>query len=802
MSAVHLDSSRTPADRAAALLPLLSLDDKLAQLTCYFAADPADTAAFVARHPHGVGQISCLEARMATSLDDLAADLTRLQQAAMAANEHRIPATLHMEGVCGAYAPGATSFPTNIARAASFDADLEAEIGQVVGRQERALGVTQTFAPVLDVSREPRFGRHGESYGEDATLAAALGSAFTRGVQDDDGSGRRTDAVAKHFVGSHHVTGGIHGAHLEASWRTLVEYYAKPFQAAITLAGLRGIMPSYNVVDGTPASASRRLLTTLLREEMGFDGQVVSDYGAVGQIHHLHHLAASFETAGLRALAAGMDAELHVPEAYGAVLADAFASGRADVALLDRAVRNVLTAKFRMGLFEDPFPRTGAALHRDFGREADAAVSLRSARESLVLLRNGRVLPLAPGVRRVAVIGCHADEARFFFGGYTHLSMAEAMLSANASIAGVGAGENKALERTIPGTQIQPDDGPAFDALRERLYPGMRSLRAELAARLPDAEVAWAYGYPAAGPDESGHDEALALAESADVVILTLGGKHGTASIASMGEGVDATDINLPPCQESFIEKVAALGRPLVGVHLDGRPVSSDAADAHLGALLEAWNPAEHGAKAIVDVLLGVADPGGRLPVTVARNAGQVPVYHNHPRGSMWHQGESIGFADYVDCSHTPRYPFGHGLSFTTFDYADLRVSVPEMSEGNSVDVTVRVTNSGDRPGTEVVQLYASDRYASVSRPVQELAGFARVELAAGESADVTFTLAATQFAFLDAHLRWVVEAGEIDLRIGASSEDIRLVGDVRIAADAQIEGRTRGFVAATRVSR
>jgi beta-glucosidase len=313
---------------------------------------------------------------------------------------------------------------------------------------------------------------------------------------------------------------------------------------------------------------------------------------------------------------------------------------------------------------------------------------------------------------------------------------------------------------------------------------------------MPDTEVEWASGYPFAGDDDSGHDEALALAARADVVLLTLGGKHGTASIASMGEGIDATDINLPPCQEDLIVRLSELGKPVIGVHLDGRPISSDAADKHLAALVEAWSPAEGGAQAIVDILIGVHSPSGRLPVSIARNAGQVPVYYNHPYGSSWHQGESIGFPEYVDAPHTPRYPFGHGLSYTTFEYGDLSLSAHKVGGDGTIDLLFTVTNTGERYGTEIAQLYIRDTYASVSRPVLELAGFRRVGLEPGQTARVDLTLDITQLAFLDTDMHWRVEAGDVDIMIGASSEDLRLTGTVTIASDAVIDGRTRSFYA------
>lgn len=792
-----MDERLNANDRADLLLEALTLDEKMAQISCYFPTDLAETSDFGERFPYGIGEVSVLEARSAKTLDEVTAFQRRLQAEAMD-RSHGIPAIFHMEGLCGAYLPGATSFPSGLGRAASWNVDLEHRVGEIVGRQERALGITHTLAPVLDISRDPRMGRQGESYGEDACLAAALGVAYTRGLQGEDVAGRRTEAVAKHFVGSHHTEGGIHGAHCNVPDRLLVEVYGKPFQAAITLGGLRGVMPSYNSVGGEPVSASARLLTTLLREDMAFDGLIVSDYGAVGNLHSVQRVAPSLAHAGLAALNAGLDIELHVPQGFGPDLKQWFADGRADPAVLDRAVRQVLMSKFRMGLFEHPFAPEPPDRDSFFRSPTDAAAAVQSARESLVLLRNDGALPLRPDVRKIAVIGCHAATARFFFGGYTHYSMAEGKLAANSSMAGLATRSDdvKIITNSIPGTSIEASESPVYEELLQHQQPGIRSLLDELRIRMPDTDVAWSYGYPIAGDDDSGHDEALALAASADVVLLTLGGKHGTASIASMGEGIDATNINLPPCQDDLIVKLAALGKPMVGVHLDGRPVSSDAAETHLSALLEAWSPAEGGAEAIVDVLVGAHGPSGRLPVTVARNAGQVPIYYNHPNGSAWHQGESVGFPDYVDAPHAPRYPFGHGLSFTTFEYSGLTLSRRRVEAVDTVHISFTVTNTGSVAGTEVVQLYVSDRYASVSKPVLELAGFRRVTVEPGQAAQVDFLLEVSQMAFLDADMRWRVEAGEVDVMVGASSNDLRLSETVTIISDALVDGRTRGFYA------
>ncbi len=711
ISSVWKNETLRPEERAQALLRELSLDEKMAQLGCVFpfGEQAQDFDWLKAQTPCGIGQISTLEMRRLETLHDCAAWQRRAQETVMANSPHGIPAIFHMEGLCGAFIQDSTSFPSGIARGAGWDPELEEQIAATVSRQEAACGMTQIFAPVLDISRDSRMGRQGESYGEDPTLAGALGAAYVRGAQGTETAGRRPDCVAKHFLAFHNSQGGIHGSHSDTPPRLLREVYAKPFQSAIR-EGLRGVMPCYCSLDGEPVSASKELLTDLLREEMGFDGLCVSDYGAIGNAHSVQHIGESFAEAGFLCMEAGMDMELPSSTGWNEELKAMFRNGEADSSILDRAVLRVLTAKFRMGLFEHPFALQGEALKKAFAVPHDRELSLRSARESLVLLKNDGTLPIRKTIKKIAVIGPHADSPRKMFGGYTHLCMMESTLAVANSIAGVsGVIQDEKEICTVPGTNIQSDEGEEFDAILRRQKPDCRSLLQELRERLPEAEIRYAYGYPIAGADESGFAEALDAAQDADLVILTLGGKHGTCSMASMGEGVDASNINLPTCQDAFIRAAARMGKPLIGVHFDGRPISSNAADECLSAILEAWSPAECGAQAVVDALLGDYNPGGKLPVSVAYHAGQIPIYYNHPYGSAWHQGESIGFVNYVDLPHTPRYFFGHGLSYTSFSYSDLSLSAQEVDADGSLQISCSVENPGTLPGGEVGHLYLRD---------------------------------------------------------------------------------------------
>ena len=789
-----------PKDRAKALLAELSLEEKMAQVVCCFPRKLGDVLDTLAKYPLGAGHVSSLETRILTSLEDCVRFQRDIQTEIMDRSPHHIPALFHMEGLCGAYIQGAASFPSGIARAAAWDPALEQQVGEIVGRQERCVGITETFAPVLDITRDSRMGRSAEPYGEDPTLAAAMGSAYTKGLQSNETEGRRTEAVAKHFLGFHASNGGIHGTDCQIGERELREVYAKPFQAAITEAGLRGIMPCYNSINGKPVSVTKELLNGLLRDEMGFDGMAVSDYCAISNVHNVQGLYESDAEAGLHAMDAGMDVELQLRQCYNAELEQMFAEGKADIAILDQAVERVLEAKFRMGLFEHPFPLEGEALVHNFHTGNEEAVSLQTARESLVLLKNDGLLPLSANIRKLAVIGPHADEPRFFFGGYTHLSMAEGNLSTVSTMAGLQTEKGAEIEiDCFPGTIIERSSAPKFKAVLDTQKPGCESILSQLKKRMPNTEVVYSYGYDFIGTDRQYFTAALEAAKDADVILVTLGGKHGTSTIASMGEGMDGTNINLPGVQEEFLEKLSALGKPIAAVHLDGRAISSDNAELYCNAILEAWSPAEQGAAAIVDALLGNYNPGGKLPVSVAYHAAQLPMYYYHPNNSSYHQGGSIAFSDYVDCPHRPRYFFGYGLSYTTFGYSNLQVTRQGGGEA-TINVSFDLTNTGQVAGDEVAQLYFQDCFASRSRPVKELAGFVRVHLLPGETKHIIFSLRESQLAFLDDDMQWIVEAGQINLEVGASSEDVRLRQSIVLPETYVIDGKTRGFYAHTEV--
>lgn len=793
----YLDTTLSPEERAEDLLAKMSAEEKLAQLTGVFAIREMDEKQIT----HGIGQISTLSFREELDSGECAKWQKELQKKIIEKSPHGIPAVFHMEGLCGAFIKGTTAFPSGINRGASFDAELEEKIGEVVSRQEAAYGITQILAPVLDISRDSRMGRQCEPYGEDPTLSAAMGAAFTEGIQSKETAGRKTESVAKHFFGFHNSHGGIHGANVDAGDRLLLEIYGKPFQAAISKAGLKGVMPCYSSVNGLPIHASRHYLTDILRGEMGFEGVVVSDYSAVDNVYEVQKVCDSRAEAGEKCLKAGMDVELPMPSCFNADMLKSICEDEQSRAALDTAVKRVLTAKFRMGLFEHPYALEGSELYNVVNKETDDELAKKTAKESIILLKNDGILPLSAKGKKIAVIGPHAVNARYYFGGYTHVSMLEAARAAMNSMAGIGEGgdvKDAAMQR-VPGTNVQDDESPEFNDILRELEPDCRNLLDTLTDEYEGNEILFAQGYYKAGSDEALFDEALELVKKSDVVIMTLGGKNGSGSIATMGEGIDGTDIGLPVGQERFIEETSKLGKPMIGIHFDGRPISSDVADNCLNAIIEAFSPATYTAEAVTDIIAGKYNPSGRLPVSVARSAGQIPIYYNHPNGSAWHQGPSIGFKDYVDMPHTPRYVFGYGLSYSKFDYSDINVSKNVVDPSEELEVDFTVTNNGKVAGTEVAQMYLQDIKASMTRPVKELQGFARVSLNPGEAKRVVFRVNPSQMAFLDEDMKWKIEAGDIAIQIGASSEDIRLTSVYTVSGSKYIDGKDREFFSTVR---
>jgi beta-glucosidase len=788
------------ADRVEALLTAMTLEQKVAQLQCHIVR-AGNVEAGIASFPHGLGALATYSTGGSMEAD--ADHYDQVQAAAASTTEPRIPPLLHGESLSGWMSRGTTVFPSAIALGATWNPGTVEKMTDVVRRQMLALGVRQALSPVMDVARDPRWGRVGETYGEDPTLCAAMSVAFVRGLQGPD-LAEGVAATGKHFLGFGLGEAGLNMTSNPIPPRELREVYAKPFQAAITEAGLAAVMNSYGSLDGELVITSKHVLEHLLREEMAFEGLLVSDYMSINLAVQLN-VAEDPTDGGVRALAAGLDVELPTPYGFADGLVQAVRRGDLDECVVDRSVRRMLTLKARLGLLDGGGARR-ELIAEAYDRDRHRPCSLQAAREAIVLLKNDGLLPLSKDTRKIAVIGPHESSTRLFFGCYTLPAGIELTMSGTVSeIAGMlddsepSAEEDGPRNPLLEGSAVQSEAPELEQALQAMFGSNTPTILDAIKAKCPGASVVHARGSDIAGTDRGGFDAAVAAAEAADVVILTLGGKYGWGSTCTSGEGIDTWDVGLLGVQEELARQIHATGTPTVLVHMDAKPLSSELAAEQFPAILENWFPGETGGEALADVLFGDYNPAGRLPMTAVRNAGQIPLYAGHRRSNSFTGGGGQVLNRYVDGSKLPLFHFGHGMSYTTFEYANLALD-EQVDPRGTLHLSCDITNTGERDGDEVVQLYVRDELASMVRPAQELAGFKRLSLAAGEMKTVDFRVRADQFAFLDVDMRWVVEAGAMTARIGSSSADIRLEGSFTIADTAFIDGKSRGFYASATV--
>jgi len=570
--------------------------------------------------------------------------------------------------------------------------------------------------------------------------------------------------------------------------------YATPFEAAITLAGLASVMNSYSEVDGVPVAASHQILTGLLRGRMGFTGSVVSDYASVEFLHTRQRVAASAREAGVLALSAGLDVELPKVYGYGTHLEEAVHTGALSEDVLDEAVRRVLTDKFRAGLFEDPYAAEDPISLASAAREGDA-LSGRLAEESVTLLKNDGLLPLPAATRRIAVIGPNGADVMASLAAYTgpsQLEMLKNTMTGQVRMAGVDS-----MREQAPGRAEQVEARramlAAIDPAAAARELGGLSLAEAVRAQWPDATVTVAEGVGISPGDPSDIGAAVAAARDADVVIAAIGGRGGWfGHRVTEGEGTDIARIELPAAQVELIRAVASTGTPVAGVVYQGRPYGLTGIDDLVQAIAVVYYPGPHGARATAAILAGEASPGGRLPYSIPRATGQVPLYYSHKHGSGYRRGPGDQWADYIDLEPTPLYPFGHGLDYTTFEYGDVAASTAAMpAEGGQVTIGVPVRNTGKRDGVEVVQLYAAVTVTGITRPARQLAGFQRLPLRAGQEAIASFSIAASQLGYTGADGRFTLQPGTVEFSAGTSSADLR--GSVTVAITgpaADLEGR------------
>lgn len=745
----YRDASLSPEERTEALLAQMTLEEKVGQLICplgwpMYEKDAEGEVGISDRYrrfideEHGGMLWATFRAdpwtkkTLETGLNPQLAARTynELQRYAMTHSRLGIPILLAEECPHGHMAIGTTVYPTSIGLASTWDPQTIERIGRAIAVELRAQGGQIGYGPVIDLAREPRWSRVEETYGEDVYLTSQMAAAMVRGASPrHNGFDRGIVSTLKHFVAYGIPEGGHNGNPSSVGERDLRENFLPPFQAAID-EGALSVMTSYNAIDGIPSTSNGHLLRDLLRGEWGFDGFVVSDLESIDGLVASHHVAEDRQQAGELALEAGVDVDLGA-NCYP-LLVKAVREGRIDERLVDEAAARVLRLKFELGLFDHPYVDE-QQVAGSVRTPEHVALAREAARKSVVLLENNGVLPLSKTCR-VAVIGPNADNMYNQLGDYT-------------------APQERSNVQTV------------LDGIRDAIGRD---------------RVVYARGCAIRDLQQADIAEAVRAARAADVAVVVVGGSSArdfrtryidtgaavvdATSVSDMeaGEGFDRATLTLLGRQQELLEAVRRVGKPMVVVYIEGRPLDKRWASEHADALLTLWYPGQAGGAALADVLFGDYNPAGRLPVSVPREVGQLPVYYNkkNPEGH-----------DYVEVSRKPLYAFGYGLSYTCFEYDNLQVEV----DGRRVDVSFDLHNVGERDGEEVAQLYVSDLTASVVRPCKQLRGFERVAVPAGGSTRVHFTLDEEAFALYDREMRRVVEPGSFRIAVGASSEDIRL---------------------------
>ena len=761
---LYKDPSAKIDDRVKDLLSRMTLEEKILQLTAiwlHFNPDKGDMAPSTFGENFdgqpddvdihyllgvGIGQITRPLGSQPIEPKKGAEIINQLQKRLVEETRLGIPAICHEECLTGLMAQGATSFSSPLNFGATWEPELIEKVGDVIRRQMRAVGSHQGLAPVADVARDSRWGRVEETIGEDPYLVGTMVTHYVRGLQ---GADLRHGVIAtlKHFAGYSFSEGGRNFAPTHVGKREFSDVFLTPFEMAVKEGGALSVMNAYQEIDGEPPAASRWLLTEVLREQWGFNGFVVADYGAIGFLRNFHHVAADRAEAAAAALKAGLDVELPNPSEFPEGLTKALEIGLlTSEKEIDTAVVRLLRLKFELGLFEHPYVDTGS-IQLDLPEEKKLARTV--AQKSMTLLTNNGILPLSGSEKKLAVIGPNADDKMALFGNYSF--------------------ENHVMSTHFPDAVETVISVPTIlDALIQKIGKD---------------HVAYEKGCDIMSGGTDRIANAVSMAKKADIAVVVVGDKAGHFRQGTVGEGTDTDDLSLPGAQETLVREVIETGTPTVVVLLNGRPFAIPELKKTAAAIIEAWFPGQDGASVIADVLFGDINPGGKTTLTFSQSAGVQPSFYNHKS-----LAKGIPKLPKIE----PVFPFGHGLSYTQFDYSNLLMSSREIPVDGEVSIRITVRNSGSRAGDEVVQLYIQDLTACVTRPVKELKGFKRISLAAGEQKDIVFTLSADMLSFTGLDYRKIIEPGEINVMIGSSSEDIRLTTRFNLTGSVRYPGEDR----------
>ena len=730
------------------LIKKMTLEEKIAQLQAVFAKNLVDEKGEFSEEKaqkylkYGIGQITRLAGDKGVEPEKAVILRNKIQRFLKEKTRLGIPAIIHEECLSGYLAKGATTFPQAIGMASTFEPDLVQKVTDVIRKQMKAIGVHQGLAPVLDIPRDPRWGRTEETFGEDPYLVSRMASSYVKGLQGEDWK-EGIVATIKHFTAYGISEGARNLGPAKIGERELREVFLFPFEVAVKEAQAGSLMNAYHEIDGIPCASSKFLLTKVLRWEWGFKGFVVSDYIAIRMLENFHRVAKDAKEAAVLALEAGIDIELPEIDCYGEPLIQAVKEGLISEEVIDTSVERVLRAKFLLGLFEeeekDPkkvYETFDLPEHRELAREV--------ARRSIVLLKNNGILPLPKDIKSIAVIGPNADNPRNLHGDYSYTV------------------HIPSVSETLEGQKIEEVCAVPTVSILE----GIKNKVSKT------TEIHYAKGCNIVDGSDEDISKALEEAKKSEVMIAVMGEESGLFHRGISGEGNDRSELELPEIQRKLLKELKKLGKPIILVLVHGRPLALKWEDENMDAILTAWYPGEEGGNAVADVIFGDYNPSGKLPISFPAVTGQIPVYYNR---------KPSAFTDYVDATAKALYPFGHGLSYTNFEYSNLEIKPQIVNSLEPVEISFKIKNVGKLSGEEVVQLYIHDEIASLERPVKELKGFKKVYLNPGEEKTVKFILYPEQLAFYDEFMRFVVERGNFEVMIGSSSEDIKLKGNFQV---------------------
>jgi len=779
----YMDSSLPVDERVADLMSRMTLNQKVRQITGVLFMWRIEEEAF----SDGIGEfILYLQLPPA----ELAEKYRQVQDMIMNQTQWRIPAIIHAEAIAGLTVPGCAVFPTSISLGATFAPELVRDMADRIREQMVNYGVRHAMSPNLDLIRDFRWGRTAESYSSDPTHVTMFSCAYVEGLQGDD-LRKGVAATPKHFIGYSQTEGGVNCAKTLIDPLDLRMHFAKPFEAVIRNSKAKTIMNSYSEYNGQAICSSKAILSDLLRDELGFDGMIVSDYTSIKLLHTNKMQAETPAEAGIMGLKAGIDLEL--PSAYGywPHIREAVKNGEIAESYVNRSVEKILKLKFELGLFEEPYKEFALPDNSEHDKQSSFISD-----KVMTLTKNDGILPIKNQNAKIAVIGPSGEWIRMLQSGYSHPAFFETMLEIERTQeSGMVGVDVSATEITKVKEKVDIDLSCEVDKLIKREHPGVLSTFDAIKELFPN--TVYVQGCHVKKKDEYDFEAAKLAAEGADYVIMTVGGKVGSTGGCTNGEGMDDVDIGLPGMQTELIKEVFSVNKQMIVVHSNNKPLVNPFVYENVPAILEVWLPGPFGGNAIARVIAGITNPGGRLPVDVPRHLGQTPIYHYQQNGSRSDVRErNLNKNGYLSSEFSAQLPFGYGLSYTTFEYSNGELKTHEVDGSPYITVAIDVENTGEYDGDEVVQLYGADEVGSIIRPQNELIGFLRVTLKKGKKKRIQFDFRLDQFAFPNADGEWVIEKGSFYFYIGKAANMPVYETHYQQEKTLNIDYRKRGFFA------